>query len=111
MSFDSLLNRTISVVPMDAHTTDRYNNDVTGPGTPITGVRARRHQLTATEDNVDRDQQSQTFRYFLPAGTPISGRDRIVDGDDTLEVLGPPEIVARNQPDHHIELRAQLIEG
>lgn len=111
MSFRRLLNRTITILPMDVISVDRYGNEIRGPGTPVPGVRARRHQVDAAEEITDRDEQSRTFEYFLPPDVAITGRDRIVDGDDTLEVLGPPEVVARRRRSHHIELRAYQIEG
>lgn len=111
MSFDTLLNRTITILPMNVTGIDRYGNDVIGPGTPIEDVPARRWQVSASEEITDRDEQARTFTYDLPPGVAVTGRDRIIDGDDTLEVLGPPELVYRRRTPHHIELRAYLIEG
>ncbi len=111
MSFRRLLDRTITILPMTVIDMDRYGNEIRSPGTPITGVRARRHQVAAAEEITDRDEQSRTFQYFLPPDVTVTGRDRILDGDDTLDVLGPPELVARRRRPHHIELRAYQIEG
>ncbi len=109
MSFHKLLNRTVTIVPMNVVSVDRYGNEIRGEGTPVTGVAARRNQSEATEELLDRDQQSRTFRYWLPAGTAISGRDRIVDGADTLEVEGEPATLHGHSAAHHLEVRAYLI--
>lgn len=111
VSFQDLLNRTVTIFPMGVSGIDAFGNEVLAAGSPIANVPARREQLDATEDNADRDQQTQTFRYYLPAGTAVSGRDVIVDGADTLEVIGPPDVVAGYRNEHHIELRARWIEG
>lgn len=109
MSFRGLLNRTVTVVPMNVTSIDRYGNEIRGAGTPIEGVPARRDQVEATEELLDRDQQSRTFRYWFPAGVAISGRDRIVDGAETLEVEGEPETVDGYRSAHHLEVRAYLV--
>lgn len=117
MSLRSLLNRTVSVVPMNVTTTDRYRSEVRTPGAPIAGIPARRDQVAADEDLRDRDQQARTFVYLLAlrnatgAAVAVSGRDRIVDGDDTLEIVGTPETMYRRRRPHHIEARAVIVEG
>jgi hypothetical protein len=78
------------------------------------GVRAYRYQLAADEDTRDRDQQARTFVYFFPVtadSIELSGRDRIVDGDEILEVVGAPIVARKRRRDHHVEARALLLEG
>lgn len=117
MSFRSLLNRTVQVVPMTVGAEDRYGNQATTPGTPIDDVPARRDQTSGDEDLVNRDQQVTTVLYSLALraldGTEVtlSGRSRIVDGAETFEILGPPELLYRRRRPHHWEARAVLIEG
>lgn len=111
MSIRRLLNRTVTILPMNVISVDRYGNELRSAGTPVPDIPARRHQVAAGEEITDRDEQSRTFEYFFLPDVTITGRDRIVDGDDTLEVLGPPELVARRRRPHHIELRAYQIEG
>lgn len=117
MSTRTLADRLVTVRPMNVITKDARNNDVRGPGADVANVPAKRRQLEASEVIGDRDEQERTFLYtlelFSTDGTPVavSGHDRIVDGDDVLEVRGTPEVVNRRQLPHHIEARAYLIEG
>lgn len=117
MSYRSLLNRTVSVVPITVGAEDRYGNTARTPGPAIAGIPARRDQTAGAEDVIDRDQQTTTVLYSLAlrslTGTEVtlSGRDRIVDGDETFEIVGPPELLYRRRRPHHWEARAVLIEG
>jgi hypothetical protein len=87
------------------------------PGAPTAGIPARRDQTAGAEDVIDRDQQTTTVLYSLALRTltgdqvVLSGRDRIVDGDETFEIVGPPELLYRRRRPHHWEARAVLIEG
>lgn len=54
------------------------------------------------EITVDRDTQISDWFARLPTGTSISGRDRIVSGGATYEVLGPPS-------DEDTHVRVQLV--
>lgn len=117
MSLRSLLNRTVSVVPMTAAAEDRYGDTGRTPGAPIAGVPARRDQTSGAEDLENRDQQATTVLYTLALraldGTEVAltGRSRIIDGDETFEVVGPPELLYRRRRPHHWEARAELVEG
>lgn len=70
------------------------------PGTDIPG----RLELAAPDEGTDeQDVQFGRRRLFLPAGTTISGRDRVrVDGI-LYEVVGPPIIHRTPRGPHHIE--------
>lgn len=113
MSFSRLLDREVTIVPRIVTGEDARGNDVIGDGTPVEGVKAGRDPLEATEDLDERDQQGRVYVYFLPAGTPITGYDRIVDGDETFEVRGAPDRVVRRRGgrEHHVEAIAYLIDG
>jgi hypothetical protein len=117
VSTRTIADRLIIVRPMNVTGQDDRGNDVLGQGDDVPDVPARRRQLSATEDLANRDEQVRTFVYFLElfttAGTPVTvkGRDRLVDGDDVLEVQGIPEVVSRRYLPHHIEARAYVIEG
>lgn len=113
MSFRKLLEREVTIVPRIVTGQDGRGNDVIVDGTPVEGVKAGRDPLDAKEDVDERDQQARTFVYFLPAGTAITGYDRIVDGDETFEVRGAPDRVVRRRGgrEHHVEAVAYLIEG
>jgi hypothetical protein len=115
MTLGLLLDRLVTLRPVNGTVTeDRYGNEEVALGVDVLGVPARRHQLDATEDTSNRDEQARTFLYVFKArGAPLTltGRDRIVDGDDELEVLGAPELVYRRRRAHHVEARARLVSG
>lgn len=116
MSLTSFLDRAVQVVTVTAGGRDAYGDRIR-TSTPGVEIRARRDQVSAGEDIDDRDQQARTFQYVLELvdvngdSYTISGRDRIVDDGETLEVLGTPELVSRRRRPHHLELRAYRIEG
>lgn len=117
MSFLGLCNRRITIQPMNVAAADARGNETRTAGTPITAVPARRRLLSAEEDRNERDEQARTFHYSVALenddGDPVAltGHDRIVDGAETLEVLGAANVVAGASADHHIEFRAYLVEG
>jgi hypothetical protein len=94
-----------------AGTADRYNSRPRTAGTPVTDVPCRREQIEADEDRSDRDEQRQQFTYWFMPDAVVSGRGQIIDGGDTLEVIGEPKRVDGRAGTHHIELRAQLVKG
>lgn len=59
-----------------------------------------------------RDATLQTWRIFLPAGTDLEARDRVVVDGTVFEVDGPPE--RHRTPtggEHHVEAQLRLVEG
>lgn len=122
MSLATLYDRTVDLEVTSADGEDARGNEVRSADT-VAGVPAYRHQLTAEEDTSDRDQQARTFVYMLPVehvledetvvdvAELLSGRDRIVDGDETFEVLGTPIVATSRGRRHHVEARAFLVEG
>lgn len=119
MSFRRLLDRTVTLVPRVVTGTDARGNDVIGDGTPIENVPAARDLLSGDEELRARDQQVETWIYFLPAklddGTPIAftGYDRIVDGDETFEARGRIDEITRRRTGriHHYEATVYRIAG
>lgn len=111
MSLRQALNRVVSIIPMNVESVDAYHDRHRGPGAEIPNVPTRRDQLQATEDTNDRDQQARTFVYLFLPDVAISGRDRIRDGDDVLEVIGEPDVVSRRRRPHHIEATARIVSG
>lgn len=118
MSFRSLLDRTVTIVPRSVTGTDSRGNDVVADGTPIVGVPAARDSLELSEDLEGRTQTTRRFVYFLPpehegAALELGALDRIVDGDETFELDGPVETVTRRRSAkvHHLEAVAYRIEG
>ena len=113
MSFDTLRKRRlVKIVNISASddNLDDYGNPIREEAEPVE-VYATREQLTSSEDILDRDQQARTFRYFFRPSVVIDGRSKIIDGDDTLRVVGEPEVLSSAVAKHHIEAIAELIEG
>lgn len=115
MGLATIFDRVVTLRLVTPAGEDARGNE-TSATTDRLGVPAYRYQVDAAEDRNDRDQQARTFVYFLPpsvAGAPVvlSGRDRIVDGLEVLEVLGSPIMARKRGRDHHLEARAYLVEG
>ena len=120
MSFRRLLDRTVTVVPRVVVGQDDRGNDVIEDGDAILDVRAGRDLDRAEEDLRTRDQQETTRVYFLALtaddGTlvELDGYAQIIDGDETFELRGEPEVIVsrrRHGRPHHIEALAYRIAG
>ena len=61
---------------------------------------------SSRELTVDRNTQISDWFARLPAGTSISGRDRLVSGGATYEVLGPP-----SDEDTHVRVQLAHVSG
>lgn len=107
---DRFYDRLVTIEKVTDDTVDDYGDDIKSVTSTFT-TRTRREQLTATEDISDRDQQARTFVYIFDDDVDINGRDRILDGDLVLEVLGAPDVLSQRNRSHHIEVRAYIIEG
>lgn len=94
--------------------TDRYGRDSLDWSSPdridTTGYL---HQQSALERTADRDTQSAQALLFLPAGTDITGRDRVQIAGHTWGVTGPPDHVmaAGSATEHHVEVSLRYVEG
>jgi hypothetical protein len=120
VSLRSLLDRRVSVVAVNAPAVgpkDAFGNRAKVAAEPVGPIRARRDQSSTDETIVDRDQQARTFVYLLELRTvagdevTLSGRDRIHDGSEVLEIIGSPELVKRRRLPHHWEARAEIVDG
>ena len=115
MSFERLLDRVVTIQPRSVSSSGT-RGDVFADDAPIAGVKTARDLLVAEEDTGDnREQQSKRFRYFFPrtvAGA-FDGHARIVDGVETLEIDGEPEIIVRRRTGktHHVEVIAYVSTG
>jgi hypothetical protein len=89
---ERLLTDPVEILPHDTDGQDPYGNPVDSWAAPGDGVsvHGRLVPLTADEVDVDRNTQTSTHRLYLPAGTAISGRDRVVTPLGVMEVHGPP---------------------
>lgn len=115
MSLATIFDRVV-VLELTAPAGEDARGNETRGSTDRAGVPAYRWQVDTSEDTSDRDQQAKTFVYYFPPavdGEPVvlSGRDRIRDGDETLEVLGQPIMARKRGRDHHVEARAFVVEG
>lgn len=118
--------RTIFDRVVDLELTSSSGKDVRGneirSSTTLADVPCFRWQVKAEEDTADRDQQARTFVYLFPVehvvddevhdlGELMTGRDRIHDGDEILEVLGTPVVPTSRGRRRHVEARAYYEEG
>lgn len=117
MSLRTMFDRRVVLELTAADGENARGNEVRSTST-VEGVPCCRGQVTATEDNLDRDQQARTFVYLFPPvfgsfdlAALVDGRDRIVDGDDTFEILGAPVVATSRGRLRHVEVRAYLVDG
>lgn len=118
MSVRTRFDRTVDLEITGPTGEDARGNETRATTTTIVGVPAYRAQVAVAEDLADRDQQARTWQYLLPpehdgndVADLLSGRDRIVDGDETFEVLGAPELATSRGRRKHVLARAYLVEG
>jgi len=88
---------------------DEYNNIIRAE-TEAT-VACWVEQTQRSEDTVDTDQQAETYRLFLPAGTVVSGSDRLTVNGSTYELIGPPwpAVNPRTTVTSHIEATGRKV--
>jgi hypothetical protein len=70
-------------------------------------------QRARTEDVDSREAQVHDYVVYLPAGTDVTGLDRVEWDDRTFEVVGPPNQAwsPLRRGEHHVELDVRLVEG
>lgn len=87
---------------------DRYNDEIRDLDNPddLEDVPVVLWQVGADESRADRDQQAGEWLARVPVDTDVDGRDQLIVGDDTYEVVGPP-LDART----HLRLKLSLVEG
>lgn len=114
-----MMRRRVTLIPRVVSGIER-GREVIVDGTPVVGIPAARRVAETAEDEDRRDVQSTRFDYMLAALHPdtgealvISGRDRIVDGDEVLEVVGDarPAVQHGRGRTHHLEVRAMKIDA
>ena len=121
MSFRRMLDRRVSLIPTATSSQDSHGNDVVTEGTALEDVPAARDLDAGLsgEDTDGADRQMIGFVYLIPAflddGTPVEldGYARLVDGTETFELDGPPELLVRRRGGrpHHWEAPVRRIEG
>jgi len=95
-------------------TESRYGDDVKSWGDATrTTSKGWVSQRDRSEDLDSREAQVTGWVLFLPAGTDITGLDRVEWEDLTFEVDGPtnPAWSPRLNAVHHIEINLRRVEG
>lgn len=74
---------------------------------------ARLQPAGEAETLVGRDEQQADTLAYLPAGTHITGRDRVLAGGATYEVVGPPRRwrVPWTDSEHHVRAALRKVDG
>ena len=115
MSIETNFDREVTLVPRPVVAVER-GREVTASGTPVPGLAALRRLADDEEDVDQRDQQVRTWDYMIQARHPETGAvidptgyDWIVDGSDTLEIIGTPRqaVQRRRGRVHHLEFKAR----
>lgn len=112
MSIDRFYVREVEILPPAAGAADRYGStSVTFPaaGTVVMGWLSQTDQTEPQQDG--RDPLVTGLVLFLPAGTEITGRHRVIIGEDTYTVEGQPHDAWSPSASHHLEVRLQKVEG
>lgn len=95
-----------------ALSTDRYGGDTETFGTAGNPVMGWLSQTSNDEPQSDgRDPLVTGLVLFLPTGTEISGRDRVMIDDTTYTVEGRPNDAWSPSGSHHLEVRLQEVVG
>lgn len=104
MTLLSLLTEAAEILSFTQSGEDAYGNprptwDAEGSGTAVYG---RLEQIARDENVTDRDTQVTRWRFYMPAGTVITGRDRLATSEGVLEVEGPPRRMRTPTGEHHV---------
>lgn len=100
------------VVVHPAQEVDRYGNVVAvfGPGSRVS-TKGWVSQRSRSEVLNGREAQIQGWVCFLPAGTVVSGSDRVEWSGLVFEVDGPPLPAWSPRGLHHTEVQLRSVEG
>jgi head-tail adaptor len=95
-------------------TTDPYGQDVADwSATRSVEARAWVGQQAGASMMTGRDQLTFDLVVWLPPGTPIGGRDRVVVFDEAYEVMAPPnrKLAPWSSAEHHVRAGLRRVEG
>ena len=111
MSIASLAVRPVVIQTAGART-DAYGDtqpDWTTPTTVAAGGWLA--QQSSIEDLDGRAATASTLALFLPAGTVITARNRVVIDARTYEIIGEPHKAWTPRGEHHVEVQLQAVDG
>lgn len=113
MSFSGLLVHQVTIYTMGPGTEDRYGNAALERIDAGTTVRARVEMIDTSEVILNREEQRERFRIFLPATAVVAGGDELewLDAGITLQAEGAPRLMTGGAGVHHYELTAYRITG
>lgn len=69
------------------------------------------NSVTSTEVLDGRDTLISNWKLYVPAGTDITGRDRVEVDGATYLVVGKPSTASTPRGTHHVEANLIWIEG
>lgn len=87
-----LMKQPLQVRSKTGSATDPYGNDTRAWGAPV-AVLGYLEWQASDEALVDRDTVRTQWVAYLPPGTVIAAADQVINGSQTLEVMGQPEQV------------------
>ena len=100
------------VTPVTAASGDRYGSASVSFAAAGRTVMGWVSQTSADEPQSDgRDPLITGLVLFLPTGTRITGRDRVILDDVTYTVEGTPHDAWSPAGSHHLEVRLQEVAG
>lgn len=113
MSLTKLMVHDITLVRAGT-TTSRYGDTTKDwASTTETVVKGWVSQRDRSENLDGREAQDTGWVLYLPAGTDVTGLDRVEWEGDTFEVDGPklPAWSPRSKAVHHLEISLRRVEG
>lgn len=106
----SRMDKQVTVTPMVTGTADRYGNlPYESSGAPVV-YDAWIEQISAEEDDLDRETRISRWRLILPPDAVINTFSMVEYDSLTFTVIGRPKRVFNWQGVHHIECELSLIE-
>lgn len=111
MTIAALMVHTVTIKRAST-TTDRYGDTAADFDTATsTTTVAWISQRAASEIVNGREAQLSEWVAFLPADADVLGQDRIIWGDITFEVVGPPNHAWSPRGENHIEAVLKVVNG
>lgn len=108
---DHLLTQPATITPRSESGRDTYGNPITVDGTPVSTV-GFWQQDGENDSRVDEDQATADGWLFLLPSVTVDRTDRVTIAGVTVEVVGRPRRPTRPLlGEHHVEVRARLVEG